>query len=63
MDPIDTELRKAPLFIALDDESARALTSSMDHVRLTRGKVLFSEGDQGDQLYVIVEGKIGRAHV
>ena len=55
---MDTEVRKAPLFIALDDESARALRASMDEVRLTRGKVLFSEGDQGDRLYVIVEGKM-----
>ena len=58
MDAIDTEVRKAPLFIALDDESARALRASMEEVRLTRGKVLFSEGDQGDRLYVIVEGKM-----
>jgi CRP-like cAMP-binding protein len=58
MDAIDTEVRKAPLFIALDDESARVLRASMDELRLTRGKVLFSEGDQGDRLYVIVEGKM-----
>jgi CRP/FNR family transcriptional regulator len=51
-------IHRAPLFIALDDESANALRKSMDEVRLTRGQTLFSEGDQAERLYVIGEGKI-----
>ena len=51
-------IHRAPLFIALDDDSANALRKSMDEVRLTRGQTLFSEGDQAERLYVIGEGKI-----
>lgn len=52
------ELRSAPLFAALDDEAARTLRKSMIEHRLSRGDVLFAEGDPGDHLYVIAEGKI-----
>ena len=51
-------VRKAPLFAALDDEAAAALMESMTSSRLERGDVLFREGDQGNRLYVIGEGKI-----
>ncbi|GAA1242788.1 Crp/Fnr family transcriptional regulator [Janibacter melonis] len=51
-------MRRAPLFATLDDEAAREIMSSMDAFRMERGDVLFHEGDQGDRLYVITEGKI-----
>ena len=51
-------LRQAPLFGALDDEAAVALRSSMTEVRLRRGEVLFHEGDSGDKLYLVTDGKI-----
>ena len=54
----DQVVRRAPLFSALDDASAASLRSSMENVKLGKGTVLFSEGDIGDHLYVIVEGKL-----
>lgn len=54
----DQIVRRAPLFTALDDASAASLRASMENVRLNKGAVLFSEGDEGDHLYVIVEGKL-----
>jgi CRP-like cAMP-binding protein len=51
-------LRQAPLFSGLDDEAAQALSSSMVESRLRRGEVLFHEGDEGDRLYVVTEGKV-----
>ena len=51
-------VRRAPLFTALDDEAAASLMDSMVEVPLARGEQLFAEGDRGDRLYVIVEGKI-----
>ena len=51
-------VRQAPLFVALDDEAAEALLDQMSTTRLERGDVLFREGDNGDRLYVIGEGKI-----
>jgi CRP/FNR family transcriptional regulator, cyclic AMP receptor protein len=59
----DDVVRQAPLFAALDDEAADALRATMVQTEVPRGQVLFHEGDPGDRLYVIVEGKVklGRA--
>lgn len=51
-------LRQAPLFRGLDEEAFEALSSSMGEIALERGAVLFHEGDSGDQLYVVVDGKL-----
>jgi CRP-like cAMP-binding protein len=51
-------VRNAPLFTALDDVAAASLRASMDSVKIAKGSVLFAEGDEGDHLYVIVEGKL-----
>nr|WP_156004386.1 Crp/Fnr family transcriptional regulator [Streptomonospora sp. PA3] len=51
-------MRKAPLFEALDEEGFAALRASVSEVRLGRGQTLFSEGDEGDRLYVILSGKV-----
>nr|WP_245541768.1 Crp/Fnr family transcriptional regulator [Sporichthya polymorpha] len=51
-------IRKAPLFSALDDEAAGALRRSMAEINLGRGQVLFREGDAGDKLYVVADGKV-----
>jgi CRP/FNR family transcriptional regulator, cyclic AMP receptor protein len=59
----DDVVRQAPLFAALDDDAAAALEASMVRREIARGDALFHEGDPGDRLYVIVEGKVklGRA--
>lgn len=51
-------LRRAPLFASLDDQAFAALTEDITEVDLSRGATLFYEGDQGDQLYFIISGKI-----
>jgi len=51
-------MRRAPLFAALDDDATESLRARMQQVQLARAEVLFAEGDQGDRLYVILEGKI-----
>ena len=55
---MDDVLRRAPLFAALDDEQAAELRASMTETTLARGESLFHEGDPGDRLYVIVDGKV-----
>ena len=54
----DDVLRRAPLFAALDDGSASALQGSMSRVSMRRGDVVFAEGDLGDRLYVVADGKV-----
>jgi CRP/FNR family transcriptional regulator, cyclic AMP receptor protein len=51
-------LRRAPLFEGLDEENARALRRQMSDVKLSRGEHLFLEGQDGDRLYVVLDGKI-----
>jgi CRP-like cAMP-binding protein len=51
-------LRQAPLFSGLDDEAAESLGSSMSSSQLRRGDELFHEGDSGDRLYVVTDGKV-----
>lgn len=51
-------LRQAPLFSDLDDEAATALGTSMQETRLRRGEVLFSEGESGDRLFIVLDGKV-----
>ncbi|MDF9715766.1 Crp/Fnr family transcriptional regulator [Nocardioides sp. ChNu-153] len=51
-------LRQAPLFSALDDEAIESLVESLAETRLRRGEVLFHEGDSGDKLYVVLDGKV-----
>jgi CRP/FNR family transcriptional regulator, cyclic AMP receptor protein len=54
----DDLLRRTPLFSGLDDEAADSLRSQLSETRLRRGETLFREGDSGDRLYVVLEGKI-----
>jgi len=54
----DDVLAEAPLFEALSEEDARALRTDIVDVVLDRGERLFTEGDAGDKLYIILTGKI-----
>jgi len=49
---------QSPLFSALDLEAATALRASLTEVSVDRGETLFSEGEPGDRLYVILDGKV-----
>ena len=51
-------MRRAPLFAGLDQESAESLIAQMTTTHMERGDILFHEGDPGDRLYVLGEGKI-----
>ena len=47
-----------PLFSALDVEDQHQLAAMMSEVVFRRGEKLFNEGDPGDRLYLLVEGKV-----
>ena len=51
-------LAHTPLFAALDEEAAEALRATMTDIRVEKGDTLFHEGEPGNQLFVIVDGKI-----
>lgn len=49
---------QAPLFSALDAEGAAALRASLSERHVSKGEVLFAEGEPGDRMYVIIDGKV-----
>jgi CRP/FNR family cyclic AMP-dependent transcriptional regulator len=51
-------LGRAPLFEALDEGAAKTLRASVAEMNLVRGQTLFSEGDAGDRLYLVLDGKV-----
>jgi CRP-like cAMP-binding protein len=55
---MDALLRSAPLFAELDAETVEALSGRLAETHVPRGKHLFEEGDPGDALHVVVDGKI-----
>ena len=58
MEDADRVLSRAPLFEGLDEENSRTLRRQMTEVKLTRGEHLFLEGQDGDRLYVVLDGKV-----
>jgi CRP/FNR family transcriptional regulator, cyclic AMP receptor protein len=50
------------MFAALDPEAAAALQASMEPLSLSKGQILFHEGERGDRLYVITDGKMKLGH-
>ncbi|WP_124039981.1 Crp/Fnr family transcriptional regulator [Neoactinobaculum massilliense] len=57
-----TVLKSVPLFRDLGAEDLDALAAMMHPVMLKRGEILFHEGDEGDRLYVVTEGKVKLSH-
>ena len=58
MPQVEEVVRRAPLFTALDEAAALSLRASMDTVKIAKGSILFKEGDDGEHLYVIIDGKL-----
>ncbi len=55
-------LANVELFKELGDDERDALLSLMSETTLKRGESLFHEGDAGDRLYVVLEGKVKLSH-
>jgi CRP/FNR family cyclic AMP-dependent transcriptional regulator len=55
---VDDILSHLPLFAALDDDANSALRSAMRREHFARGEVIFDEGDPGDKLFAVIEGKV-----
>jgi CRP/FNR family transcriptional regulator len=51
-------LAEVPLFAALDDEASEALAAALTTRAVDRGHVVFHEGDTGDRLFIVLDGKV-----
>jgi CRP/FNR family transcriptional regulator, cyclic AMP receptor protein len=55
---VEDVLARVPLFAALGPDAAKSLEGSLSRVEVSRGDVVFNEGDDGDALYVVEAGKV-----
>lgn len=55
---MDAVLATAPLFAGVDPATADLLASAMTTRKVDRGHVVFTEGDTGDRLFIVLEGKV-----
>lgn len=51
-------LRATPLFAALDGATLAAVAAAMEPSLLDEGETLFSEGDAGDAMYLVLDGAL-----
>jgi CRP/FNR family transcriptional regulator, cyclic AMP receptor protein len=57
-----TPINQAALFAALDVEAADALRASMLEIQARRGEIFFEQGEPGDRMFVIMQGKVTLSH-
>src|SRR5437879_350131 len=58
----DDLLARVDIFAELNPDELAAVTASVQHRDLRRGDVLFGEGDESDELFVVVSGRIAIAN-
>ncbi len=51
-------IRGLPWFLELTDKQVEALARISSHTRLDPGQILFNEGDQKENVYIVLEGQI-----
>ncbi len=55
---MDEVLRRAGLFQGVAPEDVEALGNQFEVIEAPRGSTLFHEGEPGDSLYIVLEGKV-----
>ena len=55
---MDEILARAGIFQGVDPTAVSALTKQLQPVDFPRGHTVFSEGEPGDRLYIILTGKV-----
>ena len=58
MEGIQDTLAKAGIFQGVNAEAVDTLINEMETVTFARGTTIFDEGEPGDRLYIIVDGKV-----
>ena len=52
------QLRSLALFAALSDETLETFASSLSVRRFAAGQMIFREGDEARELFIVVEGEV-----
>ncbi|MEH0148037.1 CRP-like cAMP-activated global transcriptional regulator GlxR [Corynebacterium sp. Q4381] len=58
MEGVQETLARAGIFQGVDPDAVAELIEDMETVTFARGTTIFDEGEPGDRLYIIVEGKV-----
>jgi CRP/FNR family transcriptional regulator, cyclic AMP receptor protein len=56
--PVMQQLIQIPIFRGLTESEAGGLLEIAEETKLSKGKMLFEEGDPGDAMYVVLEGNV-----
>jgi len=51
-------LRQVPLFSGIENEDLQALSQNLYHKTMTRGQVLFQQGDRGEEFLIVTSGSV-----
>lgn len=52
------KLKQSPFFMSFQDEQLKRLETVIKEQRFSKGDVIFSEGDIGDAIYIILSGQV-----
>ncbi len=55
---MDEVLARCGLFQGVDPEAAENLAKQLEYVEVRKGDTLFTEGEPGDSLYIVMSGKL-----
>jgi CRP-like cAMP-binding protein len=55
---MDEVLARCGLFQGVDPEAAETLAKELEYFEVRKGDVVFTEGEPGDSLYIVISGKI-----
>ncbi|APT89867.1 Crp/Fnr family transcriptional regulator [Corynebacterium sphenisci DSM 44792] len=58
MDDVQEILSRAGVFQGIDPDAVSNLLGELETVRFPRGTTIFNEGEPGDRLYIIIDGKV-----
>ncbi len=58
MEGVQDTLARAGIFQGVDPDAVAALIGEMETEKFPKGSTIFDEGEPGDRLYIIVEGKV-----
>src|SRR5256885_12337424 len=55
---MDDVLARSGIFQGVDPDAADSLAKEMDTIEVRKGEIVFSEGEPGDSLYIVLSGKL-----
>ena len=55
---MDEVLARSGIFQGVEPEAAESLAKEMETIDVRKGEIVFSEGEPGDSLYIVLSGKI-----